>query len=117
MRMDQVELPSNVLKIGLKGSLDIAGAGEIEMPFSVIAASRKKVIVELSQVTFLASIGIRVLVKAARTIAKNLLTAKAGGHGIALIRNRATRIDYDRVGTTNRLSITCSRAETGRQDR
>jgi anti-anti-sigma factor len=39
------------------------------MPFSVISGSRKKVIVDLGQVTFLASIGIRVLVKAARAIA------------------------------------------------
>jgi anti-sigma B factor antagonist len=69
MRMEQVELPNNVLKIKLQGSLDIAGAGEIDMPFSVIPGSRKKVIVDLAQVTFLASIGIRVLVKAARAIA------------------------------------------------
>jgi len=69
MRMDQVELPSNVLRVGLAGSLDIAGAGEIDMPFSVIAGHRNKVIVDLGGVTFLASIGIRVLVKAARAIA------------------------------------------------
>jgi anti-sigma B factor antagonist len=69
MRMEQVELPNNVLKIKLQGSLDIAGAGEIDMPFSVVSGSRKKVIVDLAQVTFLASIGIRVLVKAARAIA------------------------------------------------
>ena len=69
MRMEQVELPNGILKIKLQGSLDIAGASEIEMPFSVISGSRKKVIVDLGQVTFLASIGIRVLVKAARAIA------------------------------------------------
>jgi anti-anti-sigma factor len=69
MRMEQVELPNDVLKIKLQGSLDISGAGEIGTPFSVISGSRKKVIVDLAQVTFLASIGIRVLVKAARPIA------------------------------------------------
>ena len=68
MRMDQVELPGNVLRVSLAGSLDIAGAGEIDMPFSVIAGHRNKVIVDLGGVTFLASIGIRVLVKAARAI-------------------------------------------------
>jgi anti-anti-sigma regulatory factor len=54
MRMEQVELPNDILKIKLQGSLDIAGAGEIDMPFSVISGSRKKVIVDLGQVTFLA---------------------------------------------------------------
>ena len=68
MRLEQVELPSNILKIKLAGSLDIASAGEIDMPFSLISGSRHKVIVDMSQVTFLASIGIRVLVKAARAI-------------------------------------------------
>lgn len=69
MKLEQSELPGDILKATLIGSLDIAGAGEIEMPFSVIAGKNNKVIVDLSRVTFLASIGIRVLVKAARTIA------------------------------------------------
>jgi anti-sigma regulatory factor (Ser/Thr protein kinase) len=46
---------------------------------------------------------------------KDLFTAKEGGFGITLIRDRATRIEYDRIGTTNRLGITCS-AGTGQQD-
>ncbi len=68
MRLEQVEVPGNLLKINLIGSLDIAGASEIEVPFSDIANKNSKVIIDLSQVTFLASIGIRILVKAARAI-------------------------------------------------
>lgn len=68
MRLDQAELPGNILRLSLSGSLDIAGAGEIDMPFSIISGSRNKVILDMSQVTFLASIGIRILVKAARAI-------------------------------------------------
>lgn len=68
MRLEQVSLPDDVLLVKLAGPLDIAGAGEIEMPFSVISGKHKKVIVDLASVSFLASIGIRVLVKAARTI-------------------------------------------------
>src|SRR5688572_25651936 len=33
----------------------------------------------------------------------SLLTAREGGFGIGLIRDRATRIDYERIGATNRL--------------
>lgn len=68
MRLEQVNLPGDVLLLKLTGPLDIAGAGEIDMPFSIISGKYNKVIVNLSAVTFLASIGIRVLVKAARTI-------------------------------------------------
>ena len=68
MRLEEISLPGEVLLVKLSGPLDIAGAGEIEMPFSVISGKHNKVIVDLANVTFLASIGIRVLVKAARTI-------------------------------------------------
>ena len=68
MKMQQSELPGNILKIKLTGPLDIAGASEIDTPFSVIAGSQKKVVVDLSGVSFLASIGIRVLVVTARTL-------------------------------------------------
>jgi len=70
MRLEQVELPGDILMIKLKGALDIAGAGEIEAPFGAIADKRNKVIISFADVTFLASIGIRLLVKAARAITK-----------------------------------------------
>jgi anti-sigma B factor antagonist len=68
MRLEQVMAPGDVLVVKLTGALDIAGAGEIDMPFSVISGKYDKVAVDLAGVSFLASIGIRVLVKAARTI-------------------------------------------------
>lgn len=68
MRLEQVSLPGDALLVKLTGPMDIAGAGEIETPFTVISGKHNKVIVDLTNVTFLASIGIRVLVKAARTI-------------------------------------------------
>jgi anti-anti-sigma factor len=68
MKMEQFELPGNILKVKLTGPLDIAAAQEIDMPFNVIAGSRDKVAIDLSGVSFLASIGIRVLVMTARAI-------------------------------------------------
>lgn len=68
MRLEQIDRPGDVLLVKLAGPLDIAGAGEIETPFSLISGKHNKVVVNLADVTFLASIGIRVLVKAARTI-------------------------------------------------
>jgi anti-anti-sigma factor len=70
MRLEQVMAPGDVLVVKLTGALDIAGAGEIDMPFSVMSGKYDKVAVNLAGVSFLASIGIRVLVKAARTIGR-----------------------------------------------
>jgi len=94
MRMEQVDLPGNVLKIMLDGSLDIAGAGTLDMPFNVIAGSRKKVIVDLGKVSFLASIGIRILVKTARALANKggrLVVYNVSEQSIKVLR--ATGID------------------------
>ena len=68
MRLEQTSLPDNILLVKLIGPLDIAGAGEVDMPFSVLSGKHDKVIVDLAGITFLASIGIRVLVKAARAV-------------------------------------------------
>lgn len=68
MRLEKTSLPGDILLVKLTGPLDIAGVGEIERPFSVISGNHDKVIVDLAGVTFLASIGIRVLVKAARAV-------------------------------------------------
>ena len=48
--------------------MDIEGAHAIDTRFSVISGSRKKVIVDLSAVSFMASIGIRTLVMGAKAI-------------------------------------------------
>lgn len=71
MRLEQISLPGEVLLVKLTGALDIAGAGEIETPLHTLSAKHSKVIVDLAGVTFLASIGIRVLLKAARAIRAN----------------------------------------------
>lgn len=68
MIMTQEVLPSGVLKVRLAGALDIAGSSEIDMRFAILSGSANRVCVDFSEVDFLASIGVRVLVKAARAI-------------------------------------------------
>ena len=68
MRMEQTELAGGVVKVKLTGPLDLTGAGEIDMPFSIISGKYNKVIVDLTNVPFLASIGIRVFMKTARAL-------------------------------------------------
>ena len=66
MKMDIQDLADGVTRIALDGDLDARGAGEIDLQFQAVAASRSKVVVDLSQVGFLASIGIRTLIQAAK---------------------------------------------------
>jgi anti-anti-sigma factor len=67
--MDMIvdELGSATLA-ALKGRLDARGADSVDLPLSVLAGSKAAIVVDLSEVDFLASLGIRVLVMAAKTV-------------------------------------------------
>ena len=57
-------------KVVLIGKLDIAGAEKIELPLATIAGSRSNIVVDMVGVDYIASIGIRHLLLAARTVAR-----------------------------------------------
>lgn len=59
-----------VLKVELTGSLDVSGSSAIEGAMEEIAAENNKVVIDLSKVDFIASIGIRVLVKTAKAVSE-----------------------------------------------
>jgi anti-sigma B factor antagonist len=58
-------------RVTLVGKLDIAGAQTIERPMATLSGSRCNVVVDMNAVDFIASIGIRHLVLAARAIARS----------------------------------------------
>ncbi len=68
MPISILDLDGNVTKVVLAGRIDIAGAREIEMPMAVVAGSRRAVLVDLSAVEFMASLGLRGIVVSARSI-------------------------------------------------
>lgn len=69
MELRTQQSPDGVQVIFLAGRMDIAGTQEIEMRFTNLAASRKGLVaVDLSDVSFLASIGMRTLVSSARAL-------------------------------------------------
>jgi anti-anti-sigma factor len=57
-------------KVTLVGKLDIAGAETIGLPMATIAGSRSDIVVDMVGVDFIASIGIRHLVMAAKAVAR-----------------------------------------------
>jgi anti-sigma B factor antagonist len=70
MELQYNELENTIRVIKLIGRLDILGVGDIETKFTgYCAGERPRVLVDLSDVEYLASIGIRLLTINARSIA------------------------------------------------
>jgi len=65
----QVSDIDQVTKVALSGRLDSAGASQIEMRFTaVIVPKGQPAIVDLSEVSFLASLGVRLIISTARAL-------------------------------------------------
>ena len=62
------DLGDEITKIILRGRLDTAGAVQLGLPFNRLATEKQKVLVDLSNVSFLASYGIRVLLVGAKIV-------------------------------------------------
>jgi anti-sigma B factor antagonist len=57
-------------RVTLVGKLDIAGAEAVGLPLATVAGQRMNVVVDMSRVDFIASIGMRHLVMAAKSVAR-----------------------------------------------
>jgi anti-sigma B factor antagonist len=68
MAFQLVELEAGVTKVVLTGRIDIAGAHEIDLPMSVVGGSRRAVVIDLSGVDFMASMGLRGIVLCAKAV-------------------------------------------------
>ena len=62
MNLYVAELDNGITKVSLSGRLDIDGALKIDNEFTAIAENKKRVLVDLADVTFIASLGIRTLI-------------------------------------------------------
>jgi anti-anti-sigma factor len=69
----RMELTSETMENGtvravLHGRLDTTGAIEIEMPMNALARDANALLIDLSEVTFLSSYGVRILLVAAKSV-------------------------------------------------
>jgi anti-anti-sigma factor len=79
MKLETEQLDGGILRVRLSGRMDIAGVDTISVPFAALAATdSRRVVVDLSGVDFLASIGIRAILQNARA-------HKMRGGGMALL--------------------------------
>jgi anti-anti-sigma factor len=68
MEMHIEEPDGEIARVRLVGRMDYAGATEIDAKFMAIAGREKFVLVDMSKVSFLASMGIRTLIMAAKAL-------------------------------------------------
>jgi len=68
MDMKVSQADDEITRIDLDGRFDIQGAEEVDARFDELAESSKAMIVDLSKVSFIASLGIRTLMLSAKTL-------------------------------------------------
>jgi anti-anti-sigma factor len=70
MQIDTLENSEATAKVALKGRLDIAGSEVVALPLATLAGSKRGLIIDMSGVSFIASIGLRHLVSTAKALAR-----------------------------------------------
>jgi anti-sigma B factor antagonist len=74
MNLNIAEIESGLVKASLSGRMDLQGALAVDKQMESLAHAQSNVIVDMSEVAFLASLGIRTLVTCCK-----ILAAKGGG--------------------------------------
>jgi anti-anti-sigma factor len=68
MDMKVIQSDDEVTHVVLDGRFDIQGAEEVDARFEELAKSSKAVVVDLTKVSFIASLGVRTLMLTAKTL-------------------------------------------------
>ena len=93
MQLNVAAMANGITKVSLSGRLDIEGALKIDTQFNKIAEENKNVLVDLSWVTFIASLGVHTLLNGAKATVKN-------GGKMVLLKPQA---NVERVLRTSRV--------------
>ena len=100
MNMTQESLDADLTRISLDGRLDLEGTQEVEHQFSYRTTTAPgRFVIDLSQVTFIASIGIRMLLTAARG------QARRGGGMVLVIPEGMSRKVLETAGVDQLVPI------------
>jgi anti-anti-sigma factor len=92
-------------RVVLTGRLDIVGAEAVALPLATLAGAKQNLIVDMSGVSFVASIGLRHLVSAAKTVTRR------GGRLVLLNPTELVEVVLVTSGLTNMLPIVRSDSE------
>lgn len=59
-----------IARVALVGKLDVQGAEMVALPLATLSGAKQNILIDMSGVSFIASIGIRHLVSAAKAVAR-----------------------------------------------
>lgn len=99
MKLELQELAPGMTKASLIGRMDISGCQEIDLAFNALTGSCRSLIVDLSQLEFIASMGLRTLIVGARTVTRK------GGRMVLLQPNGEVESVLVSSGTDTVVSI------------
>src|SRR5882757_1906575 len=105
MQIITSEQGATTATVALTGRLDIAGAEAIALPLAALAGAKQGLIVDMSGVSFIASIGLRHLVSAAKALSRR--------QGLLVLLNptEMVAVVLTMSGLTNLLPIVRSDSE------
>lgn len=87
MEISKEELDGGIVKLALNGDLDVEGSSAADAQLSDLTRTFDRIIIDMGDVGFLASAGIRVLVKSAKAVG-----AKGGKFAILNPNDAARRV-------------------------
>jgi anti-anti-sigma factor len=100
MRLESELLDDRILRIVLDGRLDVEGTQAIDMQFTALTATKPAaILVDMSEVSFLASIGMRTLLSCAKA------ASKRGGKMVLLSPQPMVKAVLGRSGVATLIPI------------
>lgn len=103
MKVSVEIIPQDIRCITLDGRLDPAGVQAAEAEFDAAVAAGSKIVVDLSKVPFIASVGVRLLVKGSQA------QAKKGGKMVMMNPDELTRRILKTTGIDQLIPVFDSR--------
>jgi anti-anti-sigma factor len=99
MDMQVIAISQDAVKVVLEGRLDVEGSGKIDLPFNTVVGANRNILVDMSAVTFVASIAVRTFVLGAKTVQRR--------GGKLLLLNPQSKVEYvlKMIGVTDLLPI------------
>src|SRR5262245_45856434 len=94
------ELNGTVMVVTISGRVDSVSAVKLESELAKVVNESKKIVLDLKDVVYMSSAGVRTVVRASQSAQKS-----AGGVKLADIRERVMQVFQTNVGMTEMLQI------------
>ena len=102
MQIDKTDLGNAITRMRLAGRLDLNGSAMVEIPLSLAAKNCRSMVIDMSEVSYVASLGVRHLVMAAKTLGRD------GGKLVLFSVTEPVGEILDTMGITDLIPVAAS---------